>query len=135
MEQFKQKIVAFFDGLLRVLKARAFAAGAMCMATAILAVSVSVHSRVVTVNDGDVSRVVLTVHDDPYRVLSAAGVTLDEYDTLRVDASTSTIDVDRAAVVEVQADGLSTLLHLTEGTVEDALTKAGVTVGRYDTVS
>ncbi|MBR5523703.1 MAG: G5 domain-containing protein [Clostridia bacterium] len=135
MEQFKQKIAAFFGGLLRVLRARMFAAAAMGLATVILAVCVSVQSRVVTVNDGDVSRVVLTVHDDPYRVLAQAGVTLDEYDTLNVDVTTSTIDVDRAVVVEVQADGLSTMLHLQGGTVADALDKAGVTVGKYDTVS
>ncbi|MBO5796866.1 MAG: hypothetical protein J6R77_00785, partial [Clostridia bacterium] len=57
---------------------------------------VSVNSHVITVNDGDESRVVVTLHNDPFRVLSAAGVTLDEHVSVRVDADTSTIDVDRA---------------------------------------
>ena len=48
MEQFKQKIAAFFGGVLRVLRARMFAAAAMGLATVILAVCVSVQSRVVT---------------------------------------------------------------------------------------
>ncbi len=135
MESFKNTMTAIGRGILRVVKARLFAAAAMALAAVILAVCVSVNSHVVTVNDGEDRRVVVTMHGDPYRVLAQAGVALDEYDTLNVDAATSTIDVDRAMAVEVQADGVSTLLHMTEGTVADALDKAGVTVGKYDTVS
>ena len=43
--------------------------------------------------------------------------------------------MDRAVVVEVQADGLSTLVHMTEGTVADALNKAEVSIGNLDRVS
>ena len=135
MEQFKQKVAAVWTGTCQVVKTRLFAALAMGVAVAVLAVGVSVNSHVVTVNDGDESRVVVTLHSDPFRVLSAAGVTLNEHDSVRVDADASTIDVDRAVSVEVMADGVSTLLHLTGGTVADALDRAGVTVGANDTVS
>ncbi len=135
MESFKNAISSIGKGLLRVVKARLFAAAAMALATVMLAVCLSVNSHVVTVNDGEESRVVVTMHGDPYRVLAQAGVALDEFDTLNVDMETSTIDVDRAVAVEVKADGASTILHMTEGTVKDALDKAGVTVGKYDTVN
>ena len=135
MESIKQKAAALWAGACRVIKARLFAALAMGVATVVLAVGVSVKTNVVTVNDGDESRVVVTLHNDPFRVLSAAGVTLEEHDSVRVDADTSTIEVERAVAVEVMADGVSTLMHLTGGTVKDALDRAGVTVGANDTVS
>ncbi|MBQ8684155.1 MAG: G5 domain-containing protein [Clostridia bacterium] len=119
----------------RILCSRVLAAVLMGAVTVSMALGVAVNSRTVTVNDGDESRVVITMHENPYRVLSAAGVVLDEHDTLDVDNSSDTIDVNRAMTVEVQADGISTLLHLTEGTVADALQKAEVTVGKYDTLS
>ncbi len=114
---------------------RRFAAALMCGITVSLALGISVKSRVVTVNDGTASRVVVTVHEDPYRVLDTAGVVLDAHDSISVDEQSDTIDVDRAAAVEVKADGVSTLLFMTEGTVKDALKQADVTVGKLDTLN
>ena len=134
MEQFKNTMRTLWHTAYRVVTRRVFAAVMMCAVTLSMAFGLSVRSNVITVNDGDESRVVVTMHNDPHRVLSAAGVTLDEHDAISVDNNGATIDVDRAMAVEVQADGLSTLVHLTEGTVTDALNKAGVSVGAYDTV-
>jgi len=135
MERFKNTMRTVWEYTRRVVSRRVFAAVVMCAVTVSLVLGISVNSHVVTVNDGDESCVVVTVHQDPYRVLSAAGVQLEEHDAISVDTNTSVIDVDRAMAVEVQADGLSTLVHLTEGTVQDALSKAGVSVGTQDTVS
>lgn len=131
MERIKQA----WPTVRRILCSRVLAAVLMGAFTVSVALGVAVNSRAVTVTDGDESRVVITMYDNPYRVLSAAGVVLDEHDSLDVDDSADTIDVNRAMTVEVQADGLSTLLHLTEGTVADALAKAEVTVGKYDTLN
>ena len=131
MEQWKR----IGAGVCRVVRSRLFAVLCLAAATTAMAAVVSVNSRAVTVTDGDSSRVVLTMHSDPYLAVSAAGVALEEYDLLRVDPAAGTIDVNRAMTVEVQADGVSTLLHMTEGTVADALRRADVTVGAYDTVS
>lgn len=135
MERILNTIRALWAFIRRVMARRAFAAVVMCCVTASLVLGIAVNSHVVTVNDGDESRVVVTVHQDPYRVLSSAGVELEEYDAISMDAASAVIDVDRAMAVEVQADGLSTLVHLTEGTVEDALSKAGVSVGAQDKIS
>ena len=119
----------------RTVRSRLFAVVCLAAATTVMAAVVSVNSRAITVTDGDSSRVVLTMHSDPYLAVSAAGVSLQEYDLLQVDPAAGKIDVNRAMTVEVQADGVSTLLHMTDGTVSSALCRADVSVGAYDTVS
>lgn len=121
--------------LRRFVRTRICAALCLALATTLMVTFVSVNSQVVTVNDGESSRVVLTMHSDPYLTVSAAGVALESYDRLQVNPVAGTIDVNRAMTVEVRADGLSTLLHMNDGTVAEALRRAQVTVGAYDTVS
>ncbi len=135
MEAMKQKLNALLTAAGRVVRSRLFAAGALCMAAVMLAVGISVNSRAVTINDGDTSRVVLTMHNDPYKVLASAGVVLEEHDTVEHNPATEHLDVRRAMQVQVQADGLTTLLYMTDGTAADALQRAEVTVGTHDTVS
>ena len=133
MESFKKQTAALWRKTRYVVNHRVFAGFLMCAVTLTMALHVSVNTRVVTVNDGEDSRVVVTMHDDPYRVLDMAGVELETGDEVAVDADV--IDVERAKVVEVKADGLSTLLYMTEGTVKDALNQADVKVGKLDTLN
>lgn len=135
MKLIKEKLTAALTVLGRVVRSRLFAATAMCMAAVVLAVGISVNSRAVTINDGDSSRVVLTMHNDPYKVLVSAGVVLEQHDEVETNPETEQIEVRRAMQVQVQADGLTTVLYMTAGTVADALKKAEVTVGSYDTLS
>lgn len=135
MEQVKKIGAAAWQMTRRVVTHRAFAALLMGCAAVALAAGISANSHVVTVNDGEDSRVVVTVHDDPYQVLNSAGVELEEHDAISVNTEENTIEVDRALTVEVQADGISTLVHMTDGTVQEALKKAGVTVGKSDDVN
>lgn len=129
----------FVTNLLTIAKSivcsRRFAAVVLACATFSMATMVSVHSRAVTVTDGAESHMVLTMYNDPYKALEAAGITVEEHDELEVSEDASTITINRAMTVEVQADGVSTLLHMVDGTVADAVEKAGVTVGKYDTVN
>lgn len=130
MEPMMKQAAALWRKTRRVLTHRVFAGVVMCAVTLTMALHVSVNTRVVTVNDGEDSRVVVTMHDDPYQVLDVAGVELETGDAISVEEDT--IEVDRAKVVEVKADGLTTLLYMTEGTVKDALKQADVTVGKLD---
>ncbi|MBQ6849011.1 MAG: G5 domain-containing protein [Clostridia bacterium] len=134
MERFKNTMAAVWHGIRSVLTHRVFAAVMMCAVTVCMVLSVSVNSRVVSVNDGDDSRVVVTVNQDPYPILSAAGAHREDKDAAQVNAGRY-MDMESAVAVEVQADGLSTLVHVTDGTVRDAIDQAGVSVGSYDTVS
>ena len=135
MERFKNIMATVWHGTRSVLTHRVFAAVMMCAVTVCMVLSVSVHSRVMTVSSGDESHVVVTVHQDPHQVLSAAGARQEEPYTVMANTNSAAIDLDRAMAVEIQADGLSTLVHVTDGTVKDAIDQAGVSVGNYDTVS
>ncbi len=135
METIKQKVAALLMQVGRVIRSRLFAAAAMCMAAVVLAVGISVNSHAVTITDGDTSRVVLTMHNDPYKVLASAGVALEQHDAVEVNAETEHIEVQRAMEVQVQADGVTTMLYMTSGTVADALQRAEVTVGPQDTIN
>lgn len=135
MERFKNIMATVWHGARSVLTHRVFAAVMMCAVTVCMVLSVSVHSRVMTVSSGDESHVVVTVHQDPHQMLSAAGARQEEPYTVMANTNGAAIDLDRAMAVEIQADGLSTLVHVTDGTVKDAIDQAGVSVGNYDTVS
>ncbi len=119
----------------RAVRSRIFAACALAMVTVIMAASISVTARAVTVSDGEQSRVVLTVYSDPYKAVEMAGMSMENYDLLRINSTSSHIDIDRAMTVEITADGTSTIVYMNGGTVADALEKAEITVGKYDTVS
>jgi len=132
MERIKTWLTTAINTVRRVACSRRFAAAVLGVSTLAMALVVSVNSHAVTVHDGDESHVVLTMHNDPYKVLDTAGVVLEEYDAIDINKDAETIEVFRAMAVEVQADGLSTLMHLTSGTVQDALRRANITVGAQD---
>ncbi len=124
--------------LLRVVRSRLFAAAALAVVTAGMVTYVSVNTHAVTVVDGSESRVVLTMNQDPYYVLETAGITLGKDDVIQTarEADTGTsIAITRAFNVNVTADGVTTMVAMTGGTVADALEKAQVTVGEFDTLN
>ena len=119
----------------RAVRTRLFAACAMAVVTVMLMSTVSISARAVTVSDGEVSRVILTLHTDPYKAVEKAGMTMRDYDLLHVNNTAASVDIDRAMTIEITADGASTLLYMTGGTVADALARADVTVSKYDTMN
>ncbi len=118
-----------------IVSSRRFAAFVLAFTTFAMATMVSVRARAVTVTDGTESRMVLTMHTDPHKALEAAGMTMEKYDELEVSDDASTITINRAMTVEIKADGTSTLLYMVNGTVADALQKAEITVGNYDSMN
>lgn len=130
MERIKNMAARVWKVLHGTLCSRVFAAALMCAVTLSMVMGVSSHSRVYTVNEGDTSRVVVTLSDTPY-------LSLDGNDTIWVDASVEEETEDAPLSVEISADGLSTLLQVTDKdtTVADAIAQAGVTVGELDRVS
>lgn len=131
----KNKITHLLEIAKRIACSRKFAAIVLACSTLLMSTMVSVYSRAVTVTDGAESRMVLTMHRDPYKALEAAGVTMSEHDEIEVSDDEATITINRAMTVEVKADGVSTLLYMVDGTVADALKKAEVSVGKYDTMN
>ena len=116
----------------RVVRSRWFAASALAVVSAVLITAVALNMNAVTVVAGDVSRVVLTLDDNPHRALSSAGVTLNEGDEVLSGNGGDVVRVSRAFDVQVTADGITTVLRMTDGTVAEALERANVTLGEFD---
>ena len=130
MERFKKIVTHAVNGFFRTVGSRVFAGVLMCAVTLSTVMGVSSHSLVYTVQEGDSNRVMVTLSDD------APHLSLDGKDVMW--ATVPEEDEEEPSLsVEVHADGLSTLLHLTdtETTVSEALKQAGVSVGTYDRVS
>ncbi|MBR2319388.1 MAG: G5 domain-containing protein [Clostridia bacterium] len=129
-----KKIVAgVWKGMRSAVAGRVFAAVLMCVVTLSVMMGVSSQTRVYTMQDGDVTRVVVTLSDTPY-------LTFDGRDTVWVDTTVSEPEEeaeDTGLSVEVFADGQSTLVYLPEegATVSEVIDQAGVTVGELDQVN
>ena len=131
MERMKKIATRVWNGLSRTVGSRVFAAVLMCAVTLSMVMGVSSHSRVYTVTEGEDSRVVITLSDTPY-------LNLGGDDLLFVDAPAEEDPAEDVPLsVEISADGLSTLVQVTDKdtTVMDAIEQAGVTVGELDQVS
>ena len=131
MERMKNMATRVWHGICHVVCNRVFAAVLMCAVTLSMVMGVSSHTRVYTVNEGDSSRVVVTLSDTPY-------LTLGGNDIIWTDTTVEEEpEEDPAWSVEISADGQSTLVQMTdkESTVSDAIQQAGVTVGTLDRVS
>ncbi len=119
----------------RVVRSRWFAASALAVVSAVLVVVVAFNLNAVTVVVDNTSQVVLTLDGNPHRALSSAGVTLNEGDEVLAVSENDVVQVNRAFDVQVTADGITTILRMTGGTVADALERAEVVLGEFDKVS
>lgn len=133
MNDIKQTVQRSLTACRRIVTRRWFAGAVLAVVTVVMAVLVSVNSRAVNITDGGECRVVLTMQSDPYKVLENAGVDISADD--EITAGENSIDIRRAMTVQVNADGLSTLIAMTDGTVADALTRSDITLGQHDKVS
>lgn len=127
MERIKNILARGWNGFRRTVCSRVFAAVLMCVVTMSMVMGATSHSYVYTVNDNGISRVVITMSDAPY-------LSLDGNDVIWVNTD---LQEDPSTTVEIQADGMSTLVNLTDPdtTVADALYQAGITVGEHDQIS
>ena len=119
----------------RVVRSRWFAASALAVVSAVLVVVVAFNLNAVTVVVDNTSQVVLTLDGNPHRALSSAGDTMNEGDEVLAISENDVVQVNRAFDVQVTADGITTILRMTGGTVADALERAEVVLGEFDKVS
>ncbi len=130
MEQMKKIVTGVWTFIRRAVVSRVLAAVLMCAVTLSLLMGVTSHTRVYTVQDGDITRVVVTLSDAPY-------LTFDGNDILWVNTTAEEPEAEDGVSVEVFADGQSTLLYLTDQdvTVSDAIAQAGITLNELDTLN
>lgn len=90
--------------------------------------------RTVIIDDGDQQTVVHTLSTSVDHILADAGVTVTDEDVVSstVDSAEQTIEIQRAFEVRVTVDNTDVqTLHMTEGTVADAMELAGVSTENY----
>lgn len=95
-------------------------------------------SRVAYITDGDLTYTVTTVDTDTDGIIERAGIELSDYDKAVVtEESSERIDINilRAFTVEISADNATTALELTDGTVADALSAAGIKTSANDFIT
>lgn len=116
---------------------RIVAASALIAAVALMMGYVSVNVRTITITDGDESHRIKSISTDSGVVLKAAGLTLEEDDSVTAEweFNKGEIVIERAMDITVSVDGVTRTISMTEGIVADALKKAGVTLSDDDMVS
>ena len=106
----------------------------LCLAVPVAAITRSVDLVHVSDTDG-FSRLLITNQLKPASLVEQAGLELGESDRIYYTAyngDLASLSIQRAFTVNIEADGRSVPVRLTEGSVKDALQKAGVSMGEYD---
>ncbi len=116
---------------------RTVAVVALVLAVAILMGYVTLNLRTVTIYDGNQNHSILSMSTDSGVILKAAGLEIEEDDvvTAEWEFAAGSINVTRAVDVTVSVDGVTRTITMLDGTVADALKKAGVTLGEEDILS
>jgi len=119
------------------LRTRLFAILLLSAMTTVSLIAFISMTRTVTINDGDTTKVLMTIRNDVGAVLSQAGIATGEYDKIETDGGKviSKIKVLRAFEVKVTADSKTHTLMLVGGSVSDALREADVVPQSEDTVN
>lgn len=118
---------------------RGFAAICYLAAALVVVSAAALNLRLVQVQD-DVNppKYILTQRNDPKQVLSLCGVTLnddDTYDFSGFQNNYGKIKIYRAFPVSITADNKTNIIHIAKGTVEDALQKSKVPLGKDDLIN
>lgn len=121
----------------KMITGRAVAVSALVAAVAVMMIYVSLNMRQITISDGAQSHNIVSMSKDSGWILKAAGLELGEDDvvTAEWEFDRGEIKVERAVDVTISVDGVTRSISMTEGTVADALAKAGITLGKDDVVS
>ncbi len=108
------------------------------MVTIVLLTGSLYFKSTVYITDNGITREVRTNQSDVYAILREEDYTLNPNDTVSYNKDTENnagyITIHRAFDVKVTADGKTSSVEIAEGTVEQALAKAGVELGEDDKV-
>ena len=97
-------------------------------------------SNVIRIEDNGVVSYVIGYADTVGDIFADKGIVVDETDEINVDTSSDIFDgmqvfIKRAFTVNIEVDGETKKAYIAEGTVADALAKAGVEISNDDIVS
>lgn len=107
----------------------------ICLMAMVTASAVLSLLNVVTVQDSERSKTVVSVFTDQDQLLSLAGFEPDENDTVlytTFPGRYTNITITRSFDVPITVDGTTVNAHIRQGTVKDCLENAGVVLGELD---
>ena len=105
-----------------------------CLSATLLLLTDTLHIVYVTDSNG-ACQLVTTYATDADTLMALSGITAGEYDDISYTAyaeNVSNLNIQRAFTIHVTADGATADVAMTEGTVSEALSRAGVSLGEHD---
>lgn len=112
----------------------AFSAAVLFLAFSLSALYSALNTVLVTDSYGN-RKILITAEQDPVALMNLSGIVAKEHDNYfytTYSGNQMSVDIQRAFDVQIEADGSSSVAHVTGGTVQDALANAGVTLGLHD---
>lgn len=123
------------DRVETALRSRVLVAVILSVLSVLPMVGIAMDTRLVTVVDGEEAIVMMTTEDDAETLAGMAGMQLGEYDEIVQtdgDGINTTLEIGRAMLVKIEADGKTSEVGLVRGTVADALKAVGVELNPHD---
>ena len=132
MTRFKEKL----DVLFHRIPVRVWAVSVCLVSLGLSLAGLAAAINVVVVADSQGhQQFLLSPTEDPTELMNLAGITAQEGDDVYCTVYTGnrvSVMIQRAFDVTVAADGENNTVQLTEGTVQDAVTAAGIELGEHD---
>ena len=123
-----RKIIRKTTALGRIIRTRLFGATALAVACAIVIAVVAFNTNTIVVKDADKVHKISTLQTEPKKILDKSGITLsldDEIIFSGLRNGQGTIEIRRAFDVVIEADGVTTSIPATGGTVGRGAPKSG----------
>ena len=119
-------------------RTRTFTIAIFFFISAIFIMTIVLNTKIIQVIDTSGIRNVFTLRAEPQTILDQCGIKLNSDDTINFTGFKNNygqIKINRAFPVVITADQKTQNVYISRGTVNDALIKAGVTVGSDDIIN
>lgn len=121
-----------------VIKSRGFAVSVLAVLMSLTVYAVSSTTNTVYIRADQQTTILTTSQRDLDAILEECGISVSQHDTVDFsgfDGNVAEINITRAFPVVIRADNTTYQVMMTEGTVADALAKAGVSIDDDDLIS
>ncbi len=135
----KSKILPVMFGITRSHRFRAITISSLCVVLSCIFTGITIATNLVTICDGNTTKVVYTMKNDANEIIEAQGITLSSKDKMVFsgfnEENIGTINILRAFEVSVTADGKTQKVSVSDATVQEVLALAEVTLGEEDLIN
>lgn len=133
------KILPAVCDLIKSNRFKAITVSALCVVLSCIFTGITVATNLVTINDGNTTKIVYTMKNDAEEIIESQGIQLSSKDKVKFSGfdenNTGTIDILRAFEVSVTADGETQAVAVSDATVAEVLEMAGITLSEDDLIN